>query len=811
MILRFVTISGNRRFINKAKPMFKLQIRLALRHLYRHRSFTFINLVGLSLGLAAFIYVLILVSHEIQFDNFYPDSKRIYRVTNTLVNGDKRMSSGFCNAPAGPTLTAEIPGIEASCRVSGENQQKILLGSDLFTTSRFRFADTNFFSFFGFKLIQGSVDRVLNQPGSLVLTRSEATRMFAAKNPMGQVVKTPEGLEFVVTGVAEDPPANTHLVFDAVASYVTLENRPGIYLEWDGGWTFLTYLRLSPVIDPVELAKKFPSFLEEKINKKYRSAGWELSLDLQPIRDVHLNSHLDYDCPTNRSKTNILIISTIAFLILLLAIINYINLSTAIAFTRVKETGMRKIMGSAGSQIRTQLIAESVVLALLAGIISIVLLISFYPMLNQFTRSEFSLKDDPGLVAVIFLLATFLTGFIAGFGPAWLLGRQKAMAGIQNTIMGKRGQYFRNGLVSFQFFAAVVLIGTLILMQKQNRFVNSMDLGFEKHSTGSLNVSKGFKLQDAGRVIDELKKIPEIIEVSVSSEMPGAGVTGNGYSLEGKENIEIIRTIYTDEHFLNCFGIKIKKGRNFMGTTGSDASGFIVNQALVDFAGWTDPIGKKIRRNQSFEVIGVVDDFHFSSLYEPVTPLIISVNPRNDSWDYYFVNLRFNTGDISGLLNKVKAVWETTMPDQLFEFQFFEDYIAASYQSLGQNQKMISLFSLLAVLIAAIGLFGLSAFITVSRRKEIGVRKVNGATSAQIMVLLNYRMVRWVLVGFIIACPVAIYIMGRWLQSFAYKTAISWWILAAAGILVVLIAIFTVSWESFRAARRNPVETLRYE
>jgi putative ABC transport system permease protein len=214
--------------------MFKLQLKLALRHLYRHRSFTLINLTGLSLGLAAFIYVLILVSHETRFDNFYPDGKRIYRVTSTLVNGDRRMSSGYCNAPAGPALAAEIPGIESFCRVSAENQQKIRVGTDLITTDRFRYADRNFFSFFGFRLIQGDPARVLDQPGSIVLSRAEATRMFASKNPIGEVIRTPEGMDFVVTGIAENPPANTHLVFDAVASYLTLETRPGIYLEWDG-------------------------------------------------------------------------------------------------------------------------------------------------------------------------------------------------------------------------------------------------------------------------------------------------------------------------------------------------------------------------------------------------------------------------------------------------------------------------------------------------------------------------------------------------------------------------------------------------
>ena len=790
--------------------MFSLQLRLAFRHLYRNRSFTVINLTGLSLGLAAFIYVIILVGHETRYDNFFPGNGRIYRVTNTLINADRRMSSGYCNAPAGPAIAAELPGVEAFCRVSPERPQKVVAGTDVNTTQRFRFADTGFFNFFGFRLLQGDAARVLDQPGSIVLSKAEALKLFGGQNPMGLSVKTPEGMEFTVTGVADNPPSNTHLVFDAVASYRSIENQKGIYLEWDGGWTFLTYLRLAPAIDPVRFAAAFPGFLEEKINKRYRQAGWEMAFALQPIRDVHLNSHLDEDCSTNRSKTNLLLISTIAFIILVLAIINYINLATAIAFTRVKETGMRRIMGAAGSHIRSQLLAESLVLSGLSGLVSVILLFGFYPMLNQFTRSEFRPGDTPAMLALICIAAALLTGFAAGIGPAWMLGKQRAMAGIQNNIMGVRKQYVRNGLVAFQFFAAVVLIGTLVLMQKQNNYVNGLDTGFDRHQVGGINVSRGFTMEEAGRVIDELKKIPGVAEVSVSSEMPGGGVTSNGYKLEGKENIELVNTIYADENFLKCYGIKLKTGRNFMGTGGSDASSMLVNQAMADFAGWTDPIGKRIDRNQRFEVIGVVEDFHFASLYEKVAPLIISVNPRNDSWSYYYFNIRFNTADVAGLLGRLRTVWENTMPGQLFEFRFLDDYLAINYRSLGQNQKMISLFSFLAILIAAIGLFGLSAFVTVSRRREIGIRKVNGATSAEIMVLLNYRMVRWVLLGFIAACPLTLYLMNRWLQSFAYKTAVSWWILPLAGAAVILIAIGTVSWEAWRTARRNPAETLRY-
>lgn len=791
--------------------MFLLQIKLALRHLYRNRAFALINLVGLSLGLAAFIYVLILIRHETRFDHFIPGKDRIYRVTNKLVNNDKRMTSGFCNAPAGPEISNEIPGVEEYCRVSAEISQKLTSGTDLLTTTRFRYADSGFFSFFGFKLIEGSAAEVLNQPGSVVLTRAEAIRIFASKDPMGQVLRSPEGLEFVVTGIAENPPGNTHLVFDAIASYNSLESRQGIYLEWDGGWTFLTYLRLKPNIDPENLTQLFPAFLEEKINKKYRQAGWELSLDLQPITDVHMNSRLDYDCSTNRSWTDLLVIISVAVLILILAVINYVNLATSIAFTRIRETGMRKIMGALPGHIRLQLLAESMVLSLMAGAISIVLLACFYQTINQLTRSGFTLSEYSGFVVLASGLAVFLTGTVAGMGPAWFLGRQQALAGVQQALIGRQRQYLRNGLVAFQFFTAVVLIGMLILIEKQGRFVKTIDVGFDRNNIGSINVARGLTNYETGRIRDELKKIPEISEVCLTSEIPGAGVTANGYRLEGIENIELVRTIYTDEHFLACFGIHLKSGRNFRSNSGSDASGFIVNQALADLAHWSDPLGKKIERNRTFEVIGSVDNFHFASLYEPVAPLIISVNPASDSWSYYFVNIRFNSSDIAGLVNKIRMTWENNLPGELFEFQFLDDYLASSYKSLDENRKMISLFSGLAILIAAIGLFGLSAFVTYSRRKEIGIRKVNGATTGQIIILLNYRMIRWVIAGFVAACPVSVYLMSRWLQSFAYKTAISWWIFALAGTIAIVIAALTVTLESGRTAGMNPAETLRQE
>lgn len=791
--------------------MLRLYIKLGIRHLIKNRIFSGINIIGLSIGMAASIYVLIFVIHETNFDNFHPDKDQIFRITLNLQSKERQSSSGFCNAPIAPEINDEIAGIISNCRVSIRNEEKLNYNDQVIKIENFGYADQNFFDFFGFKLLTGASDKVLKDPGSLVLTQSEALRIFGEINPIGMIVQTTANRILTVTGIAEDPPLNTHLNFNALVSYKSLETYNGIYLGWDGGWTFLSYLKLEDKVNPDLIVQKFPDFLEEKINKKYRMAGWEMSLDLQKISDVHLTSSLDNDCYGNRDKKYLLLISSIAIIILILAVINYINLASALTSSRLKEIGIRKIMGAVKTRIINQVITESLVLSFFAGILAIIFVKSFYAELNQLTGTSFELNNYTGLTIIISVIIFFITGLVSGLSPAIILANQNILSGIGKKILGVKKQFIRNILVIFQFITAIFLIVSFFVVNKQANYVINGDLGFDKENLIHLSSDTKFTHQEAIRVKEEIRKLPEIVNVSMTSQMLGRGFTGNGYRVEGMEGIQLIRIIYTDQDFLDVFGLDVSIGRNFWNNFQTDQNSFIVNQALVDFAGWDDPIGKTINRDIDYNIVGVVDDFHFTSMQNEIQPLIISMNPARDGWNYSHLNIKYNTNDIQTLISKIEEIWKTHMPERVFEFQFMDDYLAANYEDLQRSQKLISIFCFLALIIASIGLFGMSAFIALSRGKEIGVRKVNGANISDVVIMLNINMVKWIMVAFVIACPLSLIAMTRWLENFAYKTSLNWWIFALSGLIAIIIALITVSWEAFKAATKSPVETFKYE
>ncbi|MFC2118486.1 ABC transporter permease [Bacteroidota bacterium] len=790
--------------------MLKLYIRLGIRHLIKNRIFSVINIIGLSIGMAASIYALIFVNHETNFDNFHPNQDQLYRTSLLLKSSERQISSGLCNAPIAPEINSEIAGVASNCRVSGGEAVKLIVNNELVTIENLRYADRNFFDFLGFKLISGNITEVLKDPGNMVLTQSEAKRIFGDKNPIGEVVQTSTNKVYTVTGIAENPPSNTHINFDALVSFKSLETY-GIYLGWDGGRTFLSYLKLEKNIDPDQIIEQFPDFLEEKINKKYRSVGWEMSLDLQKISDVHLTSSLDNDCESNRDKKYLMLIFSIAVIILLLAVINYINIASALTSSRVKEIGIRKIIGAVKTRIINQVVTESLVLSFFAGLLAIIFVKTFYTDLNLFTGTSFDLKDYTGLTIIITSIIFLITGIASGLSPAIILSNQNIISGLNEKIMGIKKQFVRNILVVFQFIIAIFLIVSFFVVNKQANFVINKDLGFDKENLVHLSSETEFTHQEAIRVREEIMKLPEVVNVSMTSQMLGRGLTANGYAFEDLEGIQIIRIMYTDEKFLDVFGLKINRGREFWDDYQSDQNSLIVNQALVDFAGWDDPIGKTISRNSiNYKIVGVVNNFHFESLVKEIQPLILSMNIANE-WSYSHLNIKYNTKDIQALIRKLKDLWEIHMPDRLFEFQYMDDYLSANYKDLRQSQKLVSIFCLLALIIASFGLFGMSAFVARSRGKEIGVRKVNGANISDVVIMLNINMVKWIIIAFVIACPISIFAMTRWLENYAFKTTLSWWIFVFSGLIAILIALITVSWEAYRAARKNPVDTFKYQ
>lgn len=791
--------------------MIGFHIKIALRNLYRNRLFAVINILGLSLGLAACVYVATLVFHETGFDRFHPDHQRIHRLIVTYTMNERQETSGSAWGPVGREMEGEVSGIEMVCRVSHERALKLRLNDRTVQMEQVRYADSELLSMLGFELLRGSEESALNDPGSLVLTESEAERLFGDEEAIGQVFVTSNSQILTVTGIMADPPDNTHIPFKALLSYQTAENDPEIFIGWDGGMTFLTYLKLKEHVDPADIEEQFPAYLQHRINDKYEPGGWKYELELQPIKDIHLTSHLSADNRTNRNASYLWILSSIAFVMLILALINYINLTSALAGRRVREVTLSKVVGAGKMRIANQVIVESLVTTALASVLAIVWVKSFYRFLNQLTTSTFELADYTLFIMIMVLVLIGVFGVLAGVTPATLLARLNLVSGRQGLATGSRKQVVRNVLVVFQFFTAILLISCFLLVNRQSNYLMKTDVGYPTEEIMSLFSEKGLLPDEAQRVKDALLRIPELEVVSMASQMPGQGLTTNGYQIEGMDSYTVNNVIYTDQDFLDCFGLELTRGRNFYDQLENDKFSFMVNEAMVDFARWEEPLGKRIERNGDFEVIGVVKNFNFASLEMPVAPLVISCNPRNDSWSYYNFNIRFNTTNPQAMISKIEEVWKEHLPEVIFDYQFMDDYLKQNYVSIKQIQKIVSIFSLVAILIAIIGLFGLSTYITQTRSKEIGIRKVNGAKVTDILVLLNFNMVKWIMLAFIPAVPVALFILRSWLANYANRTNIAWWIFALAGLISILLAIFTISWESWRIARKNPVETLRHE
>lgn len=791
--------------------MFILTLKLAIRNILRNRLFSVINILGLSLGLAAILYVSVLVNFETGFDKFHPEGERIYRVNTFYTMGEQKESSGFCWAYVVSDMMGELSGVEDFCRVSREMEYKVLSGDQHMKLDGVRYADQSFFDFFNFKLLRGSKTTLFADPGSIALTETEAKRLFGDEDPIGKSFVTSNKQVLTVNGILEDPSPQTHLKFKSLVSFKTAENDPEIYMGWDGGATYLSYIKLGPHVSPESIDAQIPDYLFERINKKYEPHGWKVELQLQKLQSIHLGTVVNHDVDSNRNPRHLWLFCTIALVILLLAIINYINLTSALLSKRVHEVGVRKVMGASRSRIMAQFLAESVAVTGLAMILAIIWLKSFYIGFNRLLNADFILGDFNLFLVGVSVCLVLVIGLAAGVLPALFLSKQKTITALRKLLPGGSKQFSRNGLIVFQFGIAIILVSTFLLISKQTRYMLSKDLGFRSENIVGLISDKGLSLTEAQLAKEEFLKIPEVKEVCIASQMPGRGVTGNGYKLEGSEEVSILNIIYTDGDFLNCFEVPLVEGRDFRENLENEKNCFLVNEALVRFANWEEPVGKTINRRVDHEVIGVFKDFHFSSLQETILPLVISVNPQEDGWKYHSFNILYQTDDVPALIEKLNKIWIEQLPGVVFDYQFLDSLLDQNFVTLKSTRKMLSIFTILAFLIAGIGLFGLSAFMTQNRSKEIGIRKVNGARVIDILYLLTRNMVKWVLLAFVLACPAAWYIMSKWLESFPYKTEVGTWVFIVAGLGAIALAVITISLESFRIALKNPVETLRYE
>ncbi len=804
--------------------MIKHYFTIATRNLMKNKLFSLINLSGLAMGMAACILILLYLQFELSFDRNIPNSDRVYRIL-TIDKGQGVSSQYVAIAlpPLGPTLVQSFPEVESYCRLTGGGPQVLeVTPTRQIEVNIQRSADSTLFDVFGFKLLKGNPKTALTKPYTGVITESLAKIVFGSADPMGKTIKLSSGLQATVTGVAEDLPENSHITFDIVLSMKTLEalqkaglppgNTGPTFLE---SWTNLglpTYVRLKQ--------GSSAATFEKKVNKLYREKGvpepWIPSV--QPVQDVHLKSTgIIFD--TNALKgdaSSIYTLSAVAILILLIASVNYMNLSTARVTSRAKEVGLRKVVGSERAQLIWQFIGESILLATLSMIVAIAFAELMLPWLNGLTGYHLKMNYFHNPVLILCEIGLILiVGVLAGFYPALVLSGFKPIDVLKGAFHSShKGQSLRRILVVFQFTLSIGLICGTIVVNKQLHFIWTKDQGYNREQVLILNLGSAKVAPRASAIRADLNASSFVVSTGTTVSTPGSQFSRNNARLENDPSTmtRIWSQTVVDYDFMKTLDMKIIKGRGFSRDyPGDSLQSVVINEAAAREMGTSDPVGKKIYQGSADSVgatvIGVVKDFHFASIREKVEPMIIFLFPR----ELNLLCVRLKSGSVKAAMVNVESIWKKQCPGYPFSYRFMDQDFERMYRQEINFSSIVNAFSGLAIFIACLGLYGLASHSTEQRRKEIGIRKVMGASVITITRLLIIDFIKWVLLANVIAWPVAYWVSDRWLANYQYRIDQSLLIFPLAGTIALLIAIISIYLHVWRAARENPIKSIRYE
>ncbi len=801
--------------------MLKNYIKTFLRNFTKQRTYSLITVFGLSVGITCCLLIIFYVKQELSYDRFHTNADRIYRVGVETRRPQGRSMTAATPFPVAPALKEDYPDIEHIARIFFAANDLVQYEDKIFFEGSFAFMDPGFFKIFSFPLIKGSALNLLDDPGSIVITSSIANKYFGDEDPIGKVIRYGNQFNFTVVGVIEDISVNSHFHFDFAASFLAL-NRDivGFTLDqWGAYHDLYTYMLLPEQLNADEFQGKIQPFMQ----RHHDTPGVTRELFLQPLTGIHLHSHVNSEIENNNFVSNLVILLTIAFFILTIAVINYINLSTAFSSRRAKEVGMRKVLGAVRFQLFKQFMGESICLSLLAMCLSLVFIEMLLPVFSSMVGNPVKFAYSENLIFLcVILLLTVIVGAISSIYPAlFLSGFQpvKTLKGLKDTGKNSFVQlFFRKALVVTQFVISLLLIiGTLVINQ-QLRFLKNANLGFDKEQMLIIPFFDNSMNDKYETVKNELAAHPNVVSAAACYNAPIGESNGFAISVfpDGRDagakfviNMNII-----DFDYIDSFGLEIIAGRKFSKEFTSDyEKAFIVNEAALKNLGYVSPedaIGKKFIIGINFmegTVIGVVKDFHITSLHEDIGPLLMLHKPE---WFNSMV-VKIRPNDISGTLAFLEKTWIKFVPNYPFSSSFLDERIDRMYQSEKQTSIIIRTFSMIAIVIACLGLFGLAAYTAEKRTKEIGIRKVMGATVSNLIFMLSTEFTKWVLVANIVAWPVAYYALSRWLRSFAYRTSIGLAPFILAASLAFLIALFTVSFQAVKAALANPIESLRYE
>ena len=797
--------------------MFRNYYTIAFRNLKKHKIFSIVNITGLAVGLAVFWLIGLYVADELSYDRSYANASRIYRVVHFGSWSEGSFKLAPTSAPFAPALQHDYSEIEATTRIDQEGGGILQYGDKKLKTDDIYFTDPAIFSLFGYSFLYGSPGDALSKPQSIVLTRSLAERLFGkAENALHKTVLFENNFPNTVTGVIEDVPANSHLVFSALRSFPT---------NYTDGWSnfrLYTYILLHKGADPKKLEAKLPGFYNRYLKKDMGKMDYRM--ELQSLPSIHLHSHLQYELSSNGDIRYIYIFSLVGLLVLVIAVINYVNLSTARSSMRVKEVGVRKVVGSGRRQLVAMFLAESLLFTLLAVFIAGGLCGILLPFFNQLSGKSLSLWQF-GIPVTLLVLVVFslFTGLAGGIYPALFLSGFRTIG----ALKGQMGDLysttlFRKSLVTFQFVITIAMIAGSAIIYQQLHYMLTRDLGFNKDQVLTLHISDHSLRKNIPALKAQLLQDPLIESVAAASNPIGTnfiGTSGFNFEINGRIDPEarVAQYFMVDEDYLPTLQIGLRKGRNFETSRPTDKDGsFLVNETLVKELGWTDPIGKRVQFQTDNEghigeatVIGVVKDFNIYSLQHKIAPLVLRMPPVDNEKDNLYV--RVSKVNIAGALKGIEKVFRKFDTGSPFEYHFLDANFAGQYEAEKKQGSLIITLTVLAILIACLGLFGLAAFSAEQRRKEIGIRKVLGATIPSLLGLLSKDLIKLVILAMLIASPIAWFIMQQWLNGFPYRITVSSWIFVLAGLLTVAIALATISVQAIKAAMSNPVKSLRTE
>jgi len=797
--------------------MFKNYFKAAYRNLLNNKGFTFINILGLAIGIASFTIISLFVYHELSFDRYHEKANRIYRIVENLRTDTEVLFQSTSSPPMGPAFAREFPEVVGYVRFNQNGHlvhkdDKIIFEEDCYLV------DSTVFDVFSWHLIKGNPKKALAKPNSIVLTEATAKKYFGDTDPIGQMLEM-DHENFVVTGILQEIPENSHFRFDILISFSTFssKNKEAESNAWYWN-SFHTYLLLADGKSPENLKAKMPAFIEKYIGKQSREYKMFYSdLPLQPLTSIYLEIPRSWENGKRGSESNLFILSIVAVFTLLIACFNYVNLATARASRRIKEVGLRKVLGAERSALVKQFLGESMLVCFIAMLLGVGVTILILPQFNGLVETSLTLDAGRGSIWLALLAGSGLLGILSGAYPAFVVSGFHPLQ-IFRKAPGSlfSNQWLRTMLVSAQFVISITLIAGTLLVFDQLGLMRTINLGFEKERTLILNFSGGNKINEhLESVKNELKTIPGVSAVSTSYTVPGESTTNLASQVEMKEGSMSetnINTFVLDYDFIPNYGISVIAGRTFSRNfPADDTTAFVINEAAVKSFGWTTPktaLGRKVnQQGKKGTIVGVVKDFHYRSLHYMIEPLLIHINVN---WFQKF-SVKIQSDNIPATVAAIGEKWKSLAPDLPFNYSFLDQDYDRLYKSEDQLSRIVSIFSALAIFIACLGLIGLTSFSVERRFKEIGIRKVLGASAGGVVMLISKEFIKLILISFVIAIPLTYYMLNLWLTNFTDRITIGPVTFVVAGLSVLLISWAVISYLSIRAALANPVESLRTE